>query len=98
MRVAIAELRGTVSSWWGRKDSNLRSHEAADLQSAPFATRDTSPSQRPIADLAAKGSGHQPVDEAENRNPFKGSGRARLWAKDGGKVNSRRERKCQHFQ
>jgi hypothetical protein len=29
--------------WWGRKDSNLRSHEAADLQSAPFATRDTSP-------------------------------------------------------
>ena len=31
------------ASWWGRKDSNLRSHEAADLQSAPFATRDTSP-------------------------------------------------------
>jgi hypothetical protein len=30
--------------WWGRKDSNLRSHEAADLQSAPFATRDTPPS------------------------------------------------------
>jgi hypothetical protein len=34
-------------NWWGRKDSNLRSHEAADLQSAPFATRDTSPSQIP---------------------------------------------------
>ena len=32
------------SGWWGRKDSNLRSHTAADLQSAPFATRDTSPS------------------------------------------------------
>ena len=31
------------ASWWGRKDSNLRSHEAADLQSAPFATRDTPP-------------------------------------------------------
>src|SRR5512142_94187 len=31
------------SFWWGRKDSNLRSHEAADLQSAPFATRDTPP-------------------------------------------------------
>ena len=29
--------------WWGRQDSNLRSHEAADLQSAPFATRDTPP-------------------------------------------------------
>src|SRR5580704_4291942 len=31
--------------WWGRQDSNLRSHEAADLQSAPFATRDTPPFQ-----------------------------------------------------
>ena len=31
-------------SWWGRKDSNLRSHKTADLQSAPFATRDTSSS------------------------------------------------------
>jgi hypothetical protein len=31
-------------NWWGRKDSNLRSHKTADLQSAPFATRDTSPS------------------------------------------------------
>src|SRR5215475_13673482 len=33
----------TISDWWGRQDSNLRSHEAADLQSAPFATRDTPP-------------------------------------------------------
>jgi hypothetical protein len=32
-------------AWWGRKDSNLRSHKTADLQSAPFATRDTSPQQ-----------------------------------------------------
>src|SRR5262245_12761000 len=31
------------SIWWGKKDSNLRSHTAADLQSAPFATRDTPP-------------------------------------------------------
>jgi hypothetical protein len=31
------------STWWGKKDSNLRSHTAADLQSAPFATRDTPP-------------------------------------------------------
>src|SRR3569623_1858939 len=29
--------------WWGKKDSNLRSHTAAELQSAPFATRDTPP-------------------------------------------------------
>jgi hypothetical protein len=34
------------TAWWGRQDSNLRSHEAADLQSAPFATRDTPPSQQ----------------------------------------------------
>lgn len=32
-----------LNHWWGRQDSNLRSHEAADLQSAPFATRDTPP-------------------------------------------------------
>jgi AcrR family transcriptional regulator len=31
------------SIWWGKKDSNLRSHKTADLQSAPFATRDTPP-------------------------------------------------------
>lgn len=29
--------------WWGKKDSNLRSRKTADLQSAPFATRDTPP-------------------------------------------------------
>jgi hypothetical protein len=28
---------------WTRQDSNLRSVPAADLQSAPFATRDTRP-------------------------------------------------------
>src|SRR5205807_2780577 len=39
-----AVAREASEGWWGRKDSNLRSHEAADLQSAPFATRDTSPS------------------------------------------------------
>ena len=39
--------------WWGRKDSNLRSHEAADLQSAPFATRDTPPFQGPSRVLSA---------------------------------------------
>ena len=33
----------TISVWWGKKDSNLRSHKTADLQSAPFATRDTPP-------------------------------------------------------
>src|ERR1700737_360903 len=34
---------GASEGWWGKKDSNLRSHKTADLQSAPFATRDTPP-------------------------------------------------------
>src|SRR6266571_6148333 len=38
-----AEAREASEGWWGRQDSNLRSHKAADLQSAPFATRDTPP-------------------------------------------------------
>jgi hypothetical protein len=38
-----SHARFASEGWWGRKDSNLRSHEAADLQSAPFATRDTPP-------------------------------------------------------
>jgi hypothetical protein len=42
LRMAARLARNGVA-WWGRKDSNLRSHEAADLQSAPFATRDTPP-------------------------------------------------------
>src|SRR3954454_9673620 len=37
------------NSWWGMQDSNLRSHEAADLQSAPFATRDTPPAAMALA-------------------------------------------------
>src|SRR5688572_11594858 len=40
----INRINAEIQRWWGRKDSNLRSHTAADLQSAPFATRDTSPS------------------------------------------------------
>lgn len=38
-----AIARAASEGWWGRQDSNLRSHKAADLQSAPFATRDTPP-------------------------------------------------------
>ena len=40
---AAAFSRFASEGWWGRKDSNLRSHKTADLQSAPFATRDTPP-------------------------------------------------------
>ena len=36
--------RFASEGWWGKKDSNLRSRKTADLQSAPFATRDTPPS------------------------------------------------------
>ena len=43
LRMAAPRVARKGEGWWGRKDSNLRSHEAADLQSAPFATRDTSP-------------------------------------------------------
>jgi hypothetical protein len=37
------DISPAISIWWGKKDSNLRSHKTADLQSAPFATRDTPP-------------------------------------------------------
>jgi hypothetical protein len=47
--------------WWGRQDSNLRSHEAADLQSAPFATRDTPP---------LDGSPIRPLDEPATDLPW----------------------------
>ena len=43
MPACQAVAREASEGWWGRQDSNLRSHEAADLQSAPFATRDTPP-------------------------------------------------------
>ena len=53
--VAAPRVARQGEAWWGRQDSNLRSHEAADLQSAPFATRDTPPSNsiRPAARVAA---------------------------------------------
>jgi hypothetical protein len=40
---AAAFSRFASEGWWGKKDSNLRSRKTADLQSAPFATRDTPP-------------------------------------------------------
>ena len=43
-RACLAEARFASEGWWGKKDSNLRSRKTADLQSAPFATRDTPPS------------------------------------------------------
>src|ERR1700736_1090230 len=42
-RMPILRSASRETGWWGKKDSNLRSHKTADLQSAPFATRDTPP-------------------------------------------------------
>src|SRR5580704_15355825 len=55
-----AVAREASEGWWGRKDSNLRSHEAADLQSAPFATRDTPPFRRHCAAPAKRGGTQTP--------------------------------------
>src|SRR3979409_2345172 len=43
LRMAAPSVARKGEAWWGKKDSNLRSHKTADLQSAPFATRDTPP-------------------------------------------------------
>ena len=43
LRLAAPRVARQGEAWWGKKDSNLRSHKTADLQSAPFATRDTPP-------------------------------------------------------
>src|SRR6202140_981144 len=43
LRLAAPRVARKGEAWWGKKDSNLRSHKTADLQSAPFATRDTPP-------------------------------------------------------
>src|SRR5208282_329939 len=42
-RVPNFPIMCEISMWWGRQDSNLRRRKPADLQSAPFATRDTPP-------------------------------------------------------
>src|SRR5665213_1071427 len=69
------EARWPEAGWWGKKDSNLRSHKTADLQSAPFATRDTPPFNRiknPPAGLAAE----RPWMTLKPMNPIEGPGRA----------------------
>src|SRR5579863_867814 len=79
--------------WWGRKDSNLRSHEAADLQSAPFATRDTPP-LRPHRKPSRRIGEIRPPMTLKTASLLEGSGRARLWAKGHGKVNQGRRPIC----
>ena len=67
------------SGWWGKKDSNLRSHKTADLQSAPFATRDTPPFNS-IGTHPLTGGG-QAMDDVNTVSRWRAPGRARLWAK-----------------
>jgi hypothetical protein len=67
-----AVAREASEGWWGKKDSNLRSHKTADLQSAPFATRDTpplEPHRRPPAQTAAGRPWMTLIPEADGELP-----------------------------
>jgi hypothetical protein len=64
-------IYAAISNWWGKKDSNLRSHKTADLQSAPFATRDTPPLNS-IASPRRNGS-RQAMDDVKTVDPITGS-------------------------
>ena len=61
--------------WWGKKDSNLRSHKTADLQSAPFATRDTPP-LNPIASPPAGMATDMAMDDVKTGRRWRTPGRA----------------------
>jgi hypothetical protein len=76
----------TIARWWGRKDSNLRSHEAADLQSAPFATRDTPPSNN-VRSYPPEWRRTESWMTLITTDPVRGARPARLWAKGDSKVN-----------
>lgn len=79
----LAEAREASEGWWGRQDSNLRSHEAADLQSAPFATRDTPPLDGSTIgpDLAG---GPKTAMEREGRDSPDGGATGRVYGRSGG--------------
>src|ERR1700730_1135583 len=62
--------RFASEGWWGKKDSNLRSHKTADLQSAPFATRDTPPLNS-IVTHPQKWRRSRPWMTSKPRNPSK---------------------------
>src|SRR5216683_6336865 len=62
-------------AWWGKKDSNLRSHKTADLQSAPFATRDTPPFN-PITGPSAEMATDKAMVDAKTGHRWRAPGRA----------------------
>jgi hypothetical protein len=74
-----AVAREASEGWWGRQDSNLRSHKTADLQSAPFATRDTPPSQQRQQFVRPRWRRTEPSIWRWARGSVTKRGRARLW-------------------
>jgi hypothetical protein len=74
-RLAAPRVAPQGEAWWGKKDSNLRSHKTADLQSAPFATRDTPP-LNPIAGSSAEMATDKAVDDAKTGHRWRAPGRA----------------------
>jgi hypothetical protein len=75
LRLAAPRVAREGEAWWGKKDSNLRSHKTADLQSAPFATRDTPPLNS-IATHPPKWRRSRPWMTLKPRDPSKVRGRA----------------------
>src|SRR3954454_2468890 len=73
--VAAPRVARQGEAWWGKKDSNLRSHTAADLQSAPFATRDTPPLNS-IEALSAEMAADQATDDVNTGRRWRAPGRA----------------------
>ena len=71
---AAAFSRFASEGWWGKKDSNLRSHKTADLQSAPFATRDTPPFNH-IASPAAELAAAEAMDDVNTVSRWRAPGR-----------------------
>src|SRR5260370_2922815 len=88
LRVAAPRVARQGEAWWGKKDSNLRSHKTADLQSAPFATRDTPPLNS-IATHPPKWRRTRPRMTLKPRTRSLSPGWARLWGNRPGKVNQR---------
>jgi hypothetical protein len=75
LSLAAPRVARKGEAWWGKKDSNLRSHKTADLQSAPFATRDTPP-LNPIAGPSAEMATDKAMDDAKTGHRWRAPGRA----------------------
>ncbi len=75
LRLAAPCVARPGEAWWGKKDSNLRSHKTADLQSAPFATRDTPPFN-PITGPSAEMATDKAMDDAKTGHRWRAPGRA----------------------